>query len=173
MSGDTVRFENEPVPSGGSTTYTPAVPGDWSPPPANVGAALDQLAARVKTLEAGAAAAQQIYTCPSGATVLQLVYVSGSGAVDLADATDVSKMKDVQFIASKSDATTCAVVDRGELPGFVGLTPGAQYYADPAVPGGITTTEPDPLTQVVQPVGTAKSATVLDIVIAPPPRIEP
>lgn len=128
---------------------------------------------RIDALEAAGTAAQQIYTCPMGATVLQLVYVSGSGTVDLADASDVSKMKDVQFIASKSAATTCTVVDRGELGGFVGLTPGAQYYADPAVPGGITTTEPDPLTQVVQPVGTAKSATVLDIVIAPPPRIEP
>ncbi len=147
-----------------------------APSPAIAGllAALD---VRVAALEAAGSAAQQPYTCPMSAAALQLVYVSGSGAVDLADATDVNKMKDVQFIASKSDATNCNVQDRGELPGWVAagkpLTPGAQYWADPANPGEITTTEPDPLTQVVQPVGTGKTTDVLDIVIAPPPRIEP
>lgn len=38
-----------PPPSGGATTYTPSVPGDWSPVPATVGGALDQLAANSST----------------------------------------------------------------------------------------------------------------------------
>src|SRR5688572_8890556 len=74
---------------------------------------------RIDALEAASGAAQQIYACPMSAAVLQLVYVSGAGAADLADATDVNKMKNVQFIASKPTSTSCTVQDRGELDGFV------------------------------------------------------
>lgn len=37
--------------TGGSTTYTPGTPSDWSPAPTTVGAALDQLADRIAKYE--------------------------------------------------------------------------------------------------------------------------
>lgn len=36
-----------PPASGGSTSYTPGVPGDWNPAPTTVGSALDQLADKI------------------------------------------------------------------------------------------------------------------------------
>jgi hypothetical protein len=174
MGGDPIRFENQPQPSGGSTTYAPAVPGDWSPAPATVGAGLDQIAARVTALEAGATAQQQIYSCPMGAAVRQLVYQSGDGAVDLADASDPAKMPAIGFIASKPTATTCVIQDEDELGGFVGLTPDVPYYADPATPGGITPTLPDVLAgEVVQQVCTPKTDAVIRIEISTPAPVEP
>ena len=53
----------------------------------------------------------------------------------------------------------------GKVTGFIakyppmGLTPGALYYADPAVPGGITSTPPvGPPGGVAQEIGRAKNA---------------
>lgn len=130
---------------------------------------------RISDLEAAGSAAQQIYTCPMAAQVRDAVYLSGAGAVDIADATNRSKMPAIGFIASKPTATTCILQDEDELSGFVGLTPGAIYYADPTTPGGITTTKPDPIVDghVAQQVGIAKSATVLKIEISVPPPVNP
>lgn len=149
--------------SASSVPYTPASPGNWSPAPDDAAEALDQLAARVTVLESTPGAAQQVYTVGAGVAVRQLLYLSGSGAADLADASDPAKMPAIGFVASKPTATTAVLSDEDELGGFVGLTPGAAYYADPATPGGITATQPTTPGQVAQAVGEAKTATVLTI----------
>ena len=116
----------------------------------------------------------QTFTCPSGVTVRQLLYQSGSGAADLADASNAAKMPAIGFVASKPTSTSCTLQDEDELSGFAGLTPGAVYYADPATPGGITSTLPDVTAgKVVQQVGVAKSATVLRVDISTPPPVNP
>lgn len=149
--------------SAASTPYTPTSPGNWSPAPADTAEALDQLAARVTVLESTPGSTQQIYTVSAGVTVRQLLYRSGTGAAALADASDPAKMPAIGFVASKPTATTAVLADEDELGGFVGLTPGAAYYADPATPGGITATQPTTPGHVAQAVGEAKTATVLTI----------
>lgn len=129
---------------------------------------------RIDALEAGAAAAQQIYTCPMGATVRQLVYQSGDGAVDLADASDPLKMPAIGYIVSKPTPTTCVIQDEDELGGFVGLTPDVPYYVSPTTPGDHTPTLPDVLAgEVVQQVNTPKTAAIIRIEISTPPPVNP
>lgn len=153
-----------------NVTFTPAVSGDWSPVPTNVQDALDQEAARIAALEA-AVVLPQIYSCPSGVAVRELVYQSGDSAADLADPTNPSKMRAIGVVASKPDSTHCVIQTSGELGGFTGRTPKAKQYADPASPGGITETMPDPLVNQVQEVGYAKSASVIVFTIIGNPPI--
>lgn len=147
----------------GNVIYTPTVPSDWDGTITEGQAAWDELAARVRVLESTPGATQQIYTVSAGVTVRQLLYRSGTGAAALADASNPAKMPAIGFVASKPTATTAVLADEDELGGFVGLTPGAAYYADPATPGGITATQPTTPGQVAQAVGEAKTATVLTI----------
>lgn len=153
-----------------TVTYTPAVPGNWSPVPSDVGAALDQEAARIAALEA-VVVLPQIYSCPGGVAVRQLVYQSGDSAADLADASNPSKMRAIGVVASKPDGTHCVIQTAGELGGFTGRTPKAKQYADPASPGGITETMPDPLVNQIQEVGYAKSASIIVFTIIGNPPI--
>lgn len=164
--------------AGASTTidaadveYTPTDPGNWDAPPTDGQEAWDELASRVRNLENTPGTAQQIYTVAMGVTTLQLLYRSGSGTAALADASDPAKMPAIGFVASKPSATTAVLADEDELGGFVGLTPGAVYYADPATPGGITATQPVTAGQVAQPIGEAKSATVLTVRITGNPPV--
>ena len=155
----------------GNISYTPTVPGDWDGPPTEGQEAWDELAARVRVLENTPGLSQQVYTVAMGVTVRQLLYRSGSSTAALADASDPAKMPAIGFVASKPTATTAVLADEDELSGFVGLTPGAVYYADPATPGGITATQPVTPGHVAQPVGEAKSATVLTVRITGNPPV--
>jgi len=150
-------------PTASAIPYTPTAPGNWNGPPTDGQEAWDELAARVRILESTPGAAQQVYTVSAGVTVPQLLYRSGTGAAALADASNPAKMPAIGFVASKPTATTAVLADEDELGGFVGLTPGAAYYADPATPGGITATQPTTPGQVAQAVGEAKTATVMTI----------
>lgn len=159
--------------------YAPAIPGNWTTVPTNPQDALDQLAARITALESVPGAAVEEYACASGVTRLRLVYKTGvANQAGLADASDPTKMADVQFVASKPTSITCRLQDRGELAGWVAdgmpLIPGAEYFADPTTPGGISTTGGDPaMGEVAQSVGFAKSTDVLDVVIATSPVAGP
>ena len=146
-----------------NVAYTPSDPGNWDDTITQVQAGLDEIASRVRVLENTPGTGQQTYTVAMGVTTLQLLYRSGSGTAALADASDPNKMPAIGFVASKPTATTAVLADEDELGGFVGLTPGAAYYADPATPGGITATQPTTPGQVAQAVGEAKTATVLTI----------
>ena len=152
--------------------YSPSVPSNWDGPPMDGQEAWDELASRVRTLENTPGSGQQLYTVAMGVTTLQLLYHSGSGTAALADASDPAKMPAIGFVASKPSATTAVLADEDELGGFVGLTPGAVYFADPATPGGITAVQPS-APNVAQEVGVAKSATVLTIRITSNPPVFP
>lgn len=65
------------------------------------------------------------------------------------------------------------LVFAGLLGGFSGLTPGHTYYANPAVPGGITDLVPSTVGQWIIPVGVAASATVLTVRVGEPNEIVP
>ena len=58
------------------------------------------------------------------------------------------------------------ILGPGLNTGVVGLTPGSEYFSDPAVPGGVVTPAPTYTTgQICQPVGVAVTATELAFVI--------
>lgn len=154
-----------------AVTYTPTTPSDWDGPPTDGQEAWDELAARVRALELTPGLAQQIYTVGAGIAVRELLYRSGSGTAALADASDPAKMPAIGFVASKPTATSAVLADEDELDGFVGLTPGAVYYADPTTPGGITATQPVTVGHVAQAIGEAKSATVLTVRITGNPPV--
>lgn len=56
----------------------------------------------------------------------------------------------------------------GEIPGFVGLVPGATYYLSDTTPGGITNTPITAAGRILQRVGVATSDTTLDFEANPP-----
>lgn len=64
--------------------------------------------------------------------------------------------------SATSPAAVNVYTDRGAIiPGFTGLTPGAQYFLSDSVPGGITTTPVTASGHALQKVGVASSATEL------------
>jgi hypothetical protein len=116
----------------------------------------------------------------SASTGPKLVAMTGTGNnVELANASDTGTNVEIAGIAvagtdyNASDPMTDGVVTDGVLGGFTGLTPGAPYYADPTVEGGITSTVPSTVGQWVVPVGVAKSATELVVRIGEPTEIVP
>lgn len=112
-----------------------------------------------------------VYACPAGVAVRDAVYLSGTLAVDKADATDRAKMPAVGFVVQKPTATTCILQDRGELSGFVGLTPQARYFFSTG--GAISTSAPTPNgASVEQQAGFAVSATILDIELGTSPEMD-
>jgi len=100
------------------------------------------------------------YTCPSSVAIGHAVYISGAGAVDLADADNLSRVPCVGVVVAKPTVTSCIVQYYGELPGFVGLTPGDTVYLS-KTPGGVTQTAPSAIGDLVQRIGFARSSTVV------------
>lgn len=102
------------------------------------------------------------YACPGTVAVRDIVYVSAASTVDKADASGIATMPVLGIVLSKPTAITAVVqLGNGEVVGYGGLTPGAVYYADPTIPGGITATAPVAVGEVVQKIGIATSAAVL------------
>ena len=58
---------------------------------------------------------------------------------------------------------TVTVQRNGPISGFVGLTTGLTYYANPASAGALTSTRPTTLNQYIVPVGFARSSTDIQI----------
>src|SRR4051812_5382551 len=83
-----------------------------------------------------------VLSCPSGVAVNDAVYQLDDGTCNQADASDPTKMPVIGFVDSKPSATSAIVRYAGELAGLSGLSPSETYFADPAVPGGITLTPP-------------------------------
>jgi len=104
-------------------------------------------------------------------SVASLVALAPGAAQAQGMPTNPSKMRAIGVVASKPDTTHCVIQTSGELGGFTGRTPKAKQYADPASPGGITETMPDPLVNQVQEVGYAKSASVIVFTIIGNPPI--
>jgi hypothetical protein len=161
------------------TIYVPSVPADWNPPvPTNVAEALDQIAARVRAIEAGGLPAVLVedWTCLNPAVVPgDAMYVSGVDTVDWADATGEATAPAIGFALAWVGPVTLRVKYQGAItPTKIGppgpLVAGKSYYIDPSTPGGIIEQQPAPWPpwpqgSVVQPVGFARNATELVISI--------
>lgn len=117
----------------------------------------------------GAGGTFSTYNCPSGVAVRDIVYISGSNAVDKANATSLATMSAIGIVVSKPTSTTAEVlISPAEVGGFAGLTPGAAYYVDTAVSGGLTLTPPNVVGQVNQRVGRARNATTMLVQLGEP-----
>lgn len=96
----------------------------------------------------------------NGSVTPQLVMVSSTGLVYAADADDVGRTKVYGFVTTNALVTTTPIIiTNGIVPGFSGLTPGAQYYAS-STAGAISNT---PYTTTSIPIGQAISASQLRI----------
>lgn len=86
---------------------------------------------------------------------------SGTANVRKADASTTGKQADGFVLAAVSNGGTATVFFPGdENTAVTGLTPGRQFLSD-TTPGKSTVTVPTTAGHLVQPVGTAASATVL------------
>lgn len=108
----------------------------------------------------------------SATVLLDAVRISAADTLAKAQASGIATAPAVGFVLSKPTASTAILQNTGELGGFVGLTPGALYYLDQSVAGGITLTPPAlPADlgsgKIVQRVGRARNATTLLIQIDP------
>lgn len=102
-----------------------------------------------------------MYTGTGPLALNQVVYIDAANDVALADASNPAKMPAIGFIAGIDLVAPrpYRVQYSEELTGFIGLTPGANYYVSAAVPGVITTVPP--IGNIVQSVGVARNATTL------------
>jgi hypothetical protein len=129
MSDETGIEPRQPQTAAGALSYSPATPANWSPTPTTIGAALDQLAARVKTLENG--------TMPHPATAtLSSVALSTASATVLASNPSrlgfVIKNDGTQtaYIAFASSASTTAYTES--------IDPGAEYVDSTGYTGAVS-----------------------------------
>ena len=90
---------------------------------------------------------------------------SGVANARNADASqaDGGKPCDGFVLVAVASGATANVYRNGLNTAKTGLSPGLDYYLDPATPGGITTTAPTAANQTLQKVGKAISATSIDI----------
>jgi hypothetical protein len=102
----------------------------------------------------------------TGVAVGQLVHVSGADTVSPSLGTTPSGRSIVGFVSAVV-GPVATVRYSGELSGFAGLVPGAQYFASPTVPGGIQTGIPVASGDIVRVVATAKNPTTLVITVSP------
>lgn len=104
-----------------------------------------------------------VLICSASVNLNDAVAITASASVDQAENDNVARRPAVGLVVSKPSATSCVVRYAGELPGFVGLSPGSTYYLG-ATLGTITSTPPDRLIDpgaIRQVIGVALSATIL------------
>lgn len=106
-----------------------------------------------------------LYTADEILAARDVLYISAADNVSKADVSGSGAPSRVIGLAKAGAADTASVevCSEGVLTGFTGLTAGARYYADPATPGGITTTTPVGTGNTIVQVGYAKSTTDLHI----------
>ena len=98
-------------------------------------------------------------SCTASESIGDLVYLSGSGAVTKADATTVATAPAIGIIVNKPSATVCDVrVGTAIISGFSGLVAGQKQFLSTTA-GGMTSTAPSTLGNVVQEIGRAITAT--------------
>lgn len=104
------------------------------------------------------------FVCLTGVAALAAVYHDGSDHVGLADATTAATSPAVGIVVRKPTSTTCILVYKGEVGGFIGLVPAAVYYLD-VIPGGITATPTSATGTILQRIGWARNTTTLVVEI--------
>ena len=103
-----------------------------------------------------------IYNCSTLVLVNDIVYLSAPDTVDKASAVSIATAPALGIVLSKTSPTVAVVLlGDGEVSGFVGLTPLAQYYL--SLTPGLATLSVGAYTtgNVVQKIGKAKSTSVL------------
>lgn len=118
-----------------TTSYTPAVPGDWSPAPTTVAGALDQLAARVKALEAVAPTVPEV--AGSALAIGTSVYRSSGGKM-LAEDASYNALRDAfagfaTSAAAALDDPVDVAANGGRATGLIGIAVGSGYYVSAGV----------------------------------------
>lgn len=77
----------------------------------------------------------------------------------LAQADSFANSQAIGLVTNVADANNFTITVSGYVSSLSALTPGDLYYLDPAIAGGVTTTEPVTVGQVIRPVYIAISAT--------------
>jgi hypothetical protein len=106
-----------------------------------------------------------MYTADEALSARDVLYISAADNVSKADVSGSGVASRVVGFARAAAADTASVEvqSEGVLAGFTGLSTTARYYADPATPGGITTTTPVGAGNTIVQVGYAKSTTALHL----------
>lgn len=99
------------------------------------------------------------WTVDAGVAVGELVYVSGAFTADEADNTSLATGPAIGVVVAKPSAVTATIGYRGQISVFGGLVPGAIYYLGTA--GGLTTSAPATVGNVIQRIGVAADATTM------------
>lgn len=104
------------------------------------------------------------FACLGSVSVRDAVFHDASDHVTRANASSNVVAPCVGIVLFKPNPTTCVLVYKGEMSGFIGLIPTSTYYLD-TVNGQITTTPPNAVGNVLQRVGWARNATTLVVEI--------
>lgn len=106
-----------------------------------------------------------IYTADEVLSARDVLYISAVDNVSKADVSGAGAPSRVIGVAKSAAADTAPVnvVSEGVVTGYVGLTTGERYYANPAVLGGITNVTPVGSGNSIVQIGYAKSTTELHL----------
>lgn len=108
----------------------------------------------------GSAGVDTLYTCAAGVAAGEAVYSSAANTVAEANATDTTKAPAIGLVYEKTSTTQARVRSWGPVTVAGPLTPGATYYLS-TTDGGITSTPPSGVDDVIQKVGFAVDSTTL------------
>lgn len=97
-----------------------------------------------------------------------LCYIKSNGTLDLANATAEGKEALVFVNDDFQAGNVVTYYTTGLIDGFVGLTPGTDYFMSAATSGAVTATAPTTAGNVVQRIGVAVSSTAISFSPATP-----
>jgi len=119
-----------------SVIYSPTVPGDWSPVPTEVAEALDQAAARLKSLEAAAPTTLEV--AGSALAIGTSVYRASPSGKMLAEDASYNALRDAfaglttSAAAANNDPVDVAG-NGGRATGLTSIIAGVGYYVSAGV----------------------------------------
>ena len=105
------------------------------------------------------------FTVPVGVAVGDLVYSTGNYTADKADNGSQSTAPAIGMVIAKPTATTATVAYAGEIPGFVGLIAGTQYFLGTSGAMVVGAGVPTAPLSISQEIGTALNGTTLLLAI--------
>jgi len=116
--------------------------------------------------KAGINPVREIYDCPSDVVVCDAVYLSAESMIDRANASSALTCDVIGVVVEKPTSTTAIVQPIGLTNIFSDLSPNQRYWVDTTA-GALTTIPPSTTGQVVQQVGRAVTATIMQVAIQP------
>lgn len=128
---------------------------------------LQSIAARPATAAAGIAHGQAITLSLTGQATLADASIAANSVVAGLAMNTVLAGQDVFYVSAGSINKS----DWSQVVGGVSLNPGALYYLSAAIPGNLTTDPDESDTFFVTPVGFARSAQILDLILQQPVQV--